>query len=96
MEERKFFLCEIGGKELSILTGVLGAAVAEGLSADEINLLGNFIVALGSSLLTIAASEQMGCPYKCGNKDSTNNSNNDNDTSSTPTEAKDSKTATPH
>ena len=61
MEERKFFLCELSGKELSILTGVLGAAISEGLTADELNLFGNFIVALGSSILTIAASEQMGC-----------------------------------
>ncbi len=61
MEERKFFLCEISGKELSVLTGVLGAAISEGLTADELNLLGNFVVGLGSSLLIIAASEQMGC-----------------------------------
>ncbi len=64
MDERKFCLCELSGKELSVLTGVLGAAISEGLTADELNLLGNFVVGLGSSLLIIAASEEMGCGKK--------------------------------
>ena len=63
MNENKFFLCGLSGKELSILIGILSAAISEGLSADELNVLGNFITALGSSLLTVAAAEQ-GCNSK--------------------------------
>lgn len=44
--------------ELSVLASAIAIELAEGESADEINVLGNFIVAVGSLLLTIAAQEQ--------------------------------------
>jgi hypothetical protein len=48
----------INPKELSILASAIAIALSEGRDADELNVLGNLIVAVGSIILTIAAQEQ--------------------------------------
>lgn len=51
-------LCNLSPKELSILANVIALALAEEKTPDQLNVLGNFIVAVGSLLLTIAAQQQ--------------------------------------
>jgi hypothetical protein len=41
--------------QLILFNAILSIAISEDLSADDLNTLGNFIVALGSLLLTKAA-----------------------------------------
>lgn len=52
------FLNSVSPNELSILANVIAIGLAEGKTADEINVLGNFIVGVGGLLLTIAAQQQ--------------------------------------
>lgn len=49
---------QMDGKQLGILAGIIAAIISDGITMDEANILGNFITAIGASLLTIAASEQ--------------------------------------
>ncbi|MCY6959773.1 hypothetical protein [Clostridium brassicae] len=42
-------------QQLAIASGLIAAALAENLSANEINVLGNFITSIGAALLVIAA-----------------------------------------
>lgn len=44
--------------ELSILANIVAIILAEGRSANEVNILGNFVSAVGSLLSTIAAQQQ--------------------------------------
>ncbi len=44
--------------ELAILADAVAIALAEGKSSDEINVLGNFVSAVGAILSTIAAQDQ--------------------------------------
>lgn len=48
----------ISPEELLILANTFALSLSEGRSADEINVLGNFIVAVGSMMLTFAAQLQ--------------------------------------
>lgn len=45
-------------KDLMILANALAISLSEGKSADELNVLGNLIVAVGSLMLTGAAQMQ--------------------------------------
>ena len=45
----------IGPDELAILATLLAVALSKGLSFEQINVIGNFLVAIGSIMLTIAA-----------------------------------------
>lgn len=45
-------------EDLLILTNAIALALSKNKSADEINVLGNFIVGIGCLMLTIAAQEQ--------------------------------------
>ncbi|MBD7911457.1 hypothetical protein [Clostridium cibarium] len=45
-------------EDLLILTNVLAVALSKDKTADEINVLGNFIVGIGCLMLTLAAQEQ--------------------------------------
>lgn len=45
-------------EELAVLGNAIAITIAQGKSADEINVLGNLIVDIGSILLTIAAQKQ--------------------------------------
>lgn len=51
-------LDSIDPTELSVLSNVFAISIAKDRSSDEINVLGNFIVAVGGILLTIAAQQQ--------------------------------------
>lgn len=52
------FINSITPNELSVLANAIALGLADDKSADELNVLGNFIVAVGSLLLTIAAQQQ--------------------------------------
>lgn len=52
------FFNNITPNELSILANTIAIGLADDKSADEINVLGNFIVAIGGLLLAIAAQQQ--------------------------------------
>ncbi len=43
--------------DLAILSDALAIAIAKDNSADENNVIGNFLVAVGSIILTIAAQQ---------------------------------------
>lgn len=47
----------LSGCELVTLASILSIYISNGLSPDEIDILGNFFSALGSNLSTIAAAE---------------------------------------
>lgn len=44
--------------ELTILANIIALAIAEGKTAEEVNVLGNLITAVGGLLLTYAAQQQ--------------------------------------
>lgn len=48
----------IGAKPLGALAAILALALADDLGADELNILGNFFVGIGSIMLIIAAQKQ--------------------------------------
>jgi hypothetical protein len=52
-------LYNINPNEFALLTAVVAIAISEGLSAEEINSLGNFITTVGDVMLTIAAQQQL-------------------------------------
>ena len=43
--------------ELAVISNIMAIALAEGNSADDNNVLGNLLVAVGSIILTIAAQQ---------------------------------------
>lgn len=43
--------------ELAVISDIIAIALAEGNSADDNNVLGNLLVAVGSIILTIAAQQ---------------------------------------
>ena len=52
------FINSITPNELSVLANAIALGLSDDKTADELNVLGNFIVAVGSLLLTIAAQQQ--------------------------------------
>lgn len=48
---------DLSGAELVGLASVLSIVIAQGLTPDEIDTLGNFFSALGANLSTIAGAE---------------------------------------
>lgn len=53
-----FCLNSIGPSQLAILANVIAIALSKDRDADEINVLGNLIAAIGCIMLTIAAQKQ--------------------------------------
>lgn len=53
--EMLFF--ELSTDELTFLASLVALLLSRGLNADQINVLGNFIIAVGSLMTTIAAQE---------------------------------------
>jgi hypothetical protein len=51
-------LNSINPTELSILANMVAIILSKDRTSDELNVLGNFIVALGGTLLLIAAQQQ--------------------------------------
>lgn len=49
---------DICPNELALLSAVVAIALSTDKSADDNNILGNFLVAVGSIILTIAAQQQ--------------------------------------
>lgn len=45
-------------KDLSILANLIALALTEGKSADENNVLGNFLTAVSSNILNIASQQE--------------------------------------
>ncbi|MEF9934921.1 MAG: hypothetical protein RSA01_06715 [Clostridium sp.] len=45
-------------KELTLLSAVLAIEIAEGADIDELNIIGNFLVGVGTLLLVIDTQEQ--------------------------------------
>lgn len=49
---------DICPNEIAVLSTVVAIALSTDKSADDNNILGNFLVAVGSIILTIAAQQQ--------------------------------------
>ena len=45
--------------ELAILSTILALSIAEGRTASDLNIIGNFIVAVGGILLTMAPQKEI-------------------------------------
>lgn len=59
-----------------VLTNAIAIALIKDRSADEINVLGNFIVGVGCLLLTVAAQQQFLESLKQNNNEANNKANN--------------------
>lgn len=51
------YLSNLSGCELVAFAAILSIYIAQGLTADEIDTLGNFFSALGANLSTIASAD---------------------------------------
>ncbi|GKU24484.1 hypothetical protein [Clostridium folliculivorans] len=65
-------LDNLSPEDAIILTNAIALAIAKDKNADEINVLGNFIVGVGCLLLTVAAQKQ----FIATDVNPTGNSNN--------------------
>ncbi|MBU5484680.1 hypothetical protein KQI86_10080 [Clostridium sp. MSJ-11] len=52
------YINDISPQELATLANIVAIALTEGRTADESNVLGNFIATVGALILTIAAQQQ--------------------------------------
>jgi len=52
------FLDNVSPEDLLALTNIIAISLSKDRSADEINVLGNFIVGIGCLMLTLAAQQQ--------------------------------------
>jgi len=52
------FLDNVSPEDLLVLTNIIAISLSKDRSADEINVLGNFIVGIGCLMLTLAAQQQ--------------------------------------
>ena len=50
--------CTKSAEQLTIFTNMLAIAISKGKTSDQLNVIGNFVVSLGSLILTIAAQVQ--------------------------------------
>ena len=50
--------CAKSAEQLSLFANLLAISISKGKSADQINVIGNFIVGVGGLILTIAAQMQ--------------------------------------
>ncbi len=57
INEVKEMACNNDPIELAVLADALAVVFATGKTADENNIIGNFLVAVGSIILTIAAAQ---------------------------------------
>ncbi|MCB2292157.1 hypothetical protein LGK95_01215 [Clostridium algoriphilum] len=65
------FLENSSPEDLVVLTNIIAIALSKNKSADETNVLGNFIVGIGWLMLTIAAQQQYLALKKQPNKPET-------------------------
>ncbi len=66
--------------DLMVLASALAISLSEGKSADELNVLGNLIVAVGSLMLTSAAQMQNIASKEEANKSNSEATQNNNET----------------
>jgi len=52
------FLDNLSPEDLLILTNAITLSLSKDKTADELNVLGNFIVGIGCLMLTVAAQQQ--------------------------------------
>ncbi len=50
--------CKQRATQLALIASAVGVALAENFNAEEQNIIGNMIVQIGSTILTIAAALQ--------------------------------------
>ncbi|MGI5848653.1 MAG: hypothetical protein ACOX8Q_01060 [Christensenellales bacterium] len=50
--------CTKSAEQLSIFANLLAISISKGKDADQLNVIGNFIVGIGGLILTIAAQKQ--------------------------------------
>ncbi|CAM2975747.1 hypothetical protein HAHI6034_11680 [Hathewaya histolytica] len=65
-------VCDLNAKELIILASIVTLAFSENKTIDELNVLGNFLVTVGTNFLAIAAIEDAN-KNSLNNKESKNN-----------------------
>ena len=53
------FLCCLPPAEFTIVANLIGVALAEDLSADEQNALGNLLITVGQALVTVASQTEI-------------------------------------
>ena len=53
------FLCCLPPVEFTILANLIGVALAEDLSTDEQNALGNLLITVGQGLVTVASQTEL-------------------------------------
>lgn len=66
--------CIRSAEQLSFLANLLAVAISKGKNADQLNVLGNFIVGVGGLILTIAAQLET-CESKQDKTKQVNDSN---------------------
>lgn len=55
--------CVKSAEQLSLFANLLAIAISKGKNADQLNVLGNFIVAVGGLLLTMSA-QRVSCEMR--------------------------------
>lgn len=58
--------------KISVLASIIAIAISEDKTLDELNILGNLVVAVGSIILTIAAVEQSQVSQRTDGNDKNN------------------------
>ena len=53
------FLENVSPDQLAVLAAAAGIAISDGLNADELNSLGNFLLTVGEMMLLIAAQQSL-------------------------------------
>jgi len=74
--------CNPSPEELVLITAILSLAIARNRTSDELNVLGNLLVGVGTNLLIVAAAIPQNQPNtnnpNDNNGSTTNNKNNNN------------------
>jgi hypothetical protein len=85
--------CGLGPEELVLVAAILSIYIAKDRTTDELNVLGNLFVGIGSNLLIIAAFPQSPSTTnsKDNNSESSTNPGDNNSESSTNSENNNSK-----
>ena len=50
--------CDIDAAAVTVLSSILGAIIAQGLTPEEQNFWGNIIIQVGQTIVTIAAASE--------------------------------------
>jgi hypothetical protein len=77
------FIDSFSPEDLLILTNAIAISLSKNKTADEINVLGNFIVGIGCLMLTIASQQQYLAVLQEQYKQQSNNSNKNSNSNNT-------------